>query len=275
MRRAALAISALLLSEPALAADYDVLRGSSGWIKASPAYFRWDGFYVGGQVGSASLGADFTGNSSNLISNMLNNTRLQAEAAPSTWITSGKPDSAIALSYGAFAGYNSQWDDAIVGVEFNYNHSNLSVSTSGSVARIVTLSDQFQYAVTVQSASKFTINDYATLRGRAGYALGNFMPYLTGGVALGIASTRTTASVSYPTPVYTGTATPAPPTPPPVSLSATDGRDNMFVYGFALGGGVDWMIFQNVFLRGEYEYLRFSQSKAAINNVRAGLGVRF
>ena len=127
----------------------------------------------------------------------------------------------------------------------------------------------------LETAARITVTDYATLRSRFGYVIDRVMPYVTGGVAMGLASYGTTATVSYPTPIYTGAAVPPPPTPPAVSLSGTDGKNNAPVYGFAVGAGVDWAFAPNWFLRGEYEFVQFQQMRANFSNLRLGLGVRF
>jgi len=45
-----------------------------------------------------------------------------------------------------------------------------------------------------------------------------------------------------------------------------------------VGGGLDYLVLPNVFLRGEYEYVSFagvSGTKASINTARVGAGYRF
>jgi len=49
-----------------------------------------------------------------------------------------------------------------------------------------------------------------------------------------------------------------------------------FVFGYSAGLGIDMMLVQNLFLRAEWEYLRFtSPVDVSINTVRAGLGYKF
>jgi opacity protein-like surface antigen len=62
----------------------------------------------------------------------------------------------------------------------------------------------------------------------------------------------------------------------PITSSA--GQGNALLYGFSLGGGLDWALTQNVFLRGELEYVQFapiSNISVYIVNARAGAGFKF
>lgn len=260
----------LVAAQTATAADYGPLRGSS---YDPPRYRNWSGFYIGGQAGTGGGGANFDGASNNLTANMLRNTLLESEAAVSNWVTVGRADTGQALQYGVFLGYNFQWDDVVLGIEASYNHTNLSAIDSGGLGRIVTLSDGYQYTVTSTASSQITLNDFATIRGRAGYAFDRFLPYVTGGVALGRASYWTGATVSYPTPINTATGLPG--LLPAVSLSDGEGKSNSLIYGWSAGIGLDVALTNNIFLRGEYEFIQFSQMKLNLNNARAGLGVKF
>ena len=119
------------------------------------------------------------------------------------------------------------------------------------------------------------IRDYGSLRVRGGYALGCFLPYLFGGVALGQADINRRADVDlfYR---YVGTQIPALPNiaPPPASL--TDNANAHFIYGYSGGLGIDMMLFANLFVRAEWEYMRFTAPvDTTINTVRAGIGYKF
>src|SRR3954464_1557932 len=89
------------------------LRGSS--VIAAPGGPRWDGFYVGGHVGASVPGIDFTNNT--------NDVRILAGTAgisnPSA-TPLGNQDS-TSVHFGGFAGYNTQWDGAVLGLEGTYN----------------------------------------------------------------------------------------------------------------------------------------------------------
>ena len=81
---------------------------------------------------------------------------------------------------------------------------------------------------------------------------------------------------SPPDPAVCGTA--AAPNCVPFSFTSSETRNNAFAYGWAAGGGLDVLVFPNVFLRGEYEYLSFgsvSGIRASINSGRVGVGLKF
>jgi opacity protein-like surface antigen len=111
------------LVEPSIAADFPILRGSRGLELGPPAYFRWDGVYIGGQASYSSGEADFSNGTSGLIAYILRNTTIENEAHVSQWTTLSKSD-AVGVGYGGFIGYNAQWGDAIM------------ASSSTTIARI-------------------------------------------------------------------------------------------------------------------------------------------
>jgi opacity protein-like surface antigen len=117
--------------------------------------------------------------------------------------------------------------------------------------------------------------DYATLRGRAGYAWGQFLPYAFVGIAAGRFNYGTTVTVHH-------TGTPPPPFPPPfpfdTTQSASSGKTNAVVGGVAAGLGMDWLVTPGMFLRAEWEYVAFAPvggSRSNFNTGKIGGGARF
>jgi outer membrane immunogenic protein len=109
------------------------------------------------------------------------------------------------------------------------------------------------------------ISDMGTFRARAGYAIGSFLPYMFGGVALGQADIVRTATIS-------GTQNGVPFTP----LTATVGQYSHLIYGYSGGVGVDMMLVSCLFLRAEWEYIRFTSAiDTDVNTFRVGLGYKF
>jgi opacity protein-like surface antigen len=171
---------------------------------------------------------------------------------------------------GGFAGYNSQWDDVVVGTEFSYLHGKFGGTQSDSLARIFTDSSGFTDTVTYQANASMAISDLGTFRARAGYAVGSFLPYMFVGVALGQANIVRTAEVSG-TQVNT-----AQHLNIPFDVSATDGKFGHLIYGYSAGLGVDVMLIGGLFLRAEWEYIRFTAAvDTNVNTVRVGLGYKF
>src|SRR5882757_6047956 len=102
------------------AADLPFLRGgfTDGLSKTTT---NWQGFYAGGQGGLGTTDMDFTNTTSTLVQRLLFNTAILSDGGLATW-PMNTPASVHGNAYGAFAGYNWQWDDVVVGIELNYMH---------------------------------------------------------------------------------------------------------------------------------------------------------
>jgi opacity protein-like surface antigen len=282
MRRLLLAAVMLGAAAGAQAADLSdlpILRGAFT-EGLSTAKVNWQGYYVGGQAGYGSSDEDFGRFPSTrpLTAALLAGTPIQSQMGVSSWAPSANSGrlSSRAWGGGAFAGYNSQWDDVVIGLEASYLHGGFGGSLTAADTRSSTspLSDGYYHQVTATSHAAISIKDMATFRGRAGYAFGCFLPYLFGGVALGNADiTRTATVLDVTTP---GLAIPTPPPQAPVFGSATVAQHNHLIYGYSAGLGVDVNLIGGLFLRAEWEYIRFTAAvDTNINTVRAGLGYKF
>ena len=279
MRKLLLAAVIFGAATGAQAADMpDFLRGS---IPAGPApTVDWRGFYVGAQGGYGSSDENFNGSTSNMISALIANSTVQ-EMGVAQWNLGLGKESARNSGFGGFAGYNSQWDDVVLGLEASYLHGGFGGSSTASqaLASSAPLSDGFFHAVTASSQAAISISDMATFRGRAGYAIGSFLPYVFAGVALGDADITRTATVqdNY-APTFAGAvASCSSPTPPfCATLSSTQAQHGHLIYGYSAGLGVDVNLIGGLFMRAEWEYVRFTdQIDTSINTVRAGLGYKF
>ncbi|MCK1421071.1 porin family protein [Bradyrhizobium sp. 180] len=269
MRRLMVAAAMLGTVSAANAADMPdlpILRGSftDGLTRSG---VNWQGFYVGGQGGYGSSDENFNGSTSNMMAALLADTLIEQEMQVSQWNLGLGKASQRSSGYGAFAGYNGQWDDVVIGLEASYLHGKFGGSTTASEARSLQLSDGNVHSVTASSTASIAIKDMATFRGRAGYAWGCFLPYVFGGLALGNADiVRTVSAQDYVTPagVLLG------------PVSASEAQHNHLIYGYSGGLGVDVNLVGGLFMRAEWEYIRFtSQVDTSINTVRAGLGYKF
>ncbi len=253
--------------------DLPVLRGSLP-DGLSTRIVNWQGFYVGGQASYGTADMNFVNTNQSISRQLLNNIDIEAQYKISEWPLLGKSSQSNS-GFGGFIGYNAQWDDTILGVELNYIHGKFNGSSTGSQERSFSYpTDYFTTANATQSAA-MQINDYGSFRARAGYAMGYFMPYMFGGVALGQADIERSAGYSlyYK---YVGSATPPLPDIGPTFHGQTDALKSHFIFGYSAGLGIDMMLVSNLFIRAEWEYLRFtSPVDVSINTVRAGLGFKF
>lgn len=218
-------LATALASGRARAADMpdNYLRGP---ITEPPRYVNWDGLNLGAHIGYSNLTTDFS-------------TATSAATLPNTTTNS--------VSYGGFIGYNIQWDEIVLGIDGTYTRpSSLATSVSSGATNSAT----------------YKLDDYATVRGRAGYAFGQFLPYGFVGVGVGRFNYAITSGGS------------------------TNSRDNAYAAGFTAGLGIDVAITPNIFLRAEYEYVAFSELgfirntafggiRSSTNTGRVGLGIRF
>lgn len=234
------------MAQASFAADLPVLRGGFVDDYAGPGVVDWQGVYVGGHAGWGSIDIKPKAN--------INSDLAESFAAlnPGVPFSSGSPGNShgTRTGYGAFIGYNTQWDDVVIGLEGNYFNSRFgSLSYWESTAAVPT---SF-------SSVAVTVKDFGTLRARAGYVWGAFLPYVFGGVALGRADVVRTVGVN-------------DPTVPGVIATQND----RFIYGYTAGLGVDVALYAGLFLRAEWEYIRFTSAiDTNINTVRAGLGYKF
>ncbi|MBR0694131.1 outer membrane protein [Bradyrhizobium lablabi] len=270
MRRILLAVIMLGAVSGARAADMPVLRG--GFTEVPRSIPNWQGFYVGGQGGYGSSDESFSGSNATLLAGLLDHNVIQQMDVANWNLGLGKV-SERSSAYGAFAGYNWQWDDVVVGVEASYVHGNFGGASVASKELVsgTALSDGLFHDVRVDSSAAIRISDMATFRGRAGWTWGCFLPYIFGGVALGNADISRSVTVhdSVSTTIFG-------PFSAPAILNATDAVHNHLVYGYSGGLGFDVNLVGGLFARAEWEYVRFTSSvDTSINTVRAGLGYKF
>ncbi len=283
------------LVSPALAADYDlpVLRGSQPVAPIAPiapvatvgpaTFVRWSGLYFGGQFGYNEANANFADATQPLVHFSLRELALESVAAPSQWAVLGR-GSGSAFDGGGFVGYNTQWQDLVIGVEGNYTRTNLVTNAPATPIGRITSAGGASYSVNLSGAGTLDLTDYATLRGRAGWILGDFMPYGFAGFAVGRASYSVTTLVSG----QQSTATPPFPNPDATctpsatcinySFANSAGQSSALLYGLSVGVGLDWAMTQNIFLRSEFEFIQFAplaNINVSIVGARVGGGLKF
>ena len=287
MRRVMLVFLGLAFVGEAFAADYPEQVTPSEVVETR---YNWSGPYVGGQVGFANGSIVFGRSLAPLAARLARLSFLELSQAQidageegtrvSDWLS--PPRTGVSgTTYGGFAGYNTQWGEAVFGAELNYNRTSLKAAVSDSLSRFVDVND-FRYPVTITGTASAEITDYATLRFRAGYAAGWFLPYVTAGVAFGRANYTRSVTLGYTTPIDLAPTTPPDPPRPnpgpfgPVTIS--EGKNGVVSIGYAFGAGIDVGLLPNLFVRAEYEYVEvgnFGGMSAAINNFRTALAFKF
>jgi opacity protein-like surface antigen len=269
MRRLLLAVMMCGAMTGARAADLPILRG--GFTDGlSTSHVNWEGFYVGGQAGYGASDENFTNSNTNMINALLDHNLIQ-EMQVSAWNLGMGKQSARTSGFGAFTGYNWQWEDVVLGVETSWLHGSFGGTASGfkELATPNPMADGYYHDVAVSSLSSISITDMATFRGRVAYAWGCFLPYAFGGFALGNADI--THSVTIKDTPFTATTVLGTTT-----LTATDAQHNHLIYGYTGGLGFDVNLVGGLFARAEWEYVRFTTSiDTTVNTVRAGLGYKF
>jgi len=275
--------------------DLPVLRGgfTDGLSKTS---HNWDGFYVGAHAGYTTDATDFSQSVVGLTNFIFRDSVLQQPTA--NWSLMNKTNTQ-STNFGAFVGRNWQWYDAILGLEGTYSYfNNLSTLTSGTNsltivnppgdAHAANVTDNYDVTLTGTAAAK--VKDMITLRGRVGWDGGDFMPYAFMGAAVGrmdvsrsvtsIVDLRqdVTNTVIVGGVTLTTTTFGAPQPIPAQSQTQTQRRTNAFAVGWTAGLGLEYCIWDGLFARVEYEYVRFSpvmNTVVTLNNARLGVGYKF
>jgi outer membrane immunogenic protein len=245
----------------------------------------WSGLYVGGQFSFNEASADFSKSTQAPIAYSLRELTLENEFTPSNWPVLGTADHGE-TGFGGFVGYNMEYFNdsmkVVLGVEANYNQAALSLTAPNSpISRITPTDSQGNnYLVNITGSGTVTNLNFGTLRARAGWELGNFLPYGFVGVAVGRANVNVTETTSGEQNPPTSGACSSSSTPPctPFSFTGTAGRDSDWLYGLTVGAGLDVALTRNIFLRAEYEYVQFqpvASTVIEINTGRAGVGIKF
>jgi outer membrane immunogenic protein len=213
--------------------------GQSQEISARPfAYspsYSWAGAYIGAQAGHGWGRSHY--------------------ASTPPWSQEpGVPMDMTGGVVGPYAGYNFQSSGLVAGIEADFAKTWL---------RSQSVLNPFD-----DSIVKSEIDWTASVRGRVGYAFGNVMPYIAGGV--------TFAGVNFPYVL-------------PGSPGITHDNQQTRI-GWTAGAGLEYAVFNNLILRGEYRYtdlgekfevkrvgagIHFSDTSVTNHEFRAGVALKF
>ncbi|MDX3972225.1 MAG: outer membrane beta-barrel protein [Bradyrhizobium sp.] len=270
--------------------DLPVLRGgfTDGLSKTA---HNWDGFYVGGNAGYTTDATDFSQSVVGLTNYIFRDSVLQQPTA--NWSLLNKA-STQGVNFGGFVGRNWQWYDAILGLEGTYSYfDNLYAQTSGYNSLVITNppgdnppeGTTNNYNVTLTGTAAAKVKDMISLRGRVGWDGGDFMPYAFFGAAVGrmdvsrtVTSDVTLTQIVSTTVGGVTTTTSNTYAVPAQSQTQSQHRTNTFAVGWTAGLGLEYCIWDGLFARVEYEYVRFSpvmNTQVTLNNARLGLGYKF
>lgn len=207
-RRAEILARLCLVTSEVIVLVQPAYSGEAGSVPSSgaaayPPSYSWAGGYIGVQAGETWSDVVFR------ISPLPSNPKMPIE------------DSSPSL--GVYAGYNFQFGRLVTGVEADF-------------AKTWLKSQPVYYS----SGSEVTHTEFdwnASIRGRIGYAFGNFMPYLAGGV--------TVADFHLPFAV--------------VGFGNPEHDDARLRVGWTAGAGLEYAIAHNLIVRGEYRYSDFGE----------------
>jgi outer membrane immunogenic protein len=196
--------------------------------------FTFTGFYVGGTVGGVLAGSNYIEAPSGAFGPAF---------SPSIAAAGSSSVSPRGVIGGIEAGYNWQAGMFVLGFETDFSGWDLSSSNGVSSSLPTALS----------SATKISSNWLFTARPRMGIANGNMLTYLTAGLAVSNVSLSQSIILTGVGPTLAGSA------------SSTQ-------LGWTAGGGVEYALMWNWFIKAEYLYFSYSNQSAAQVSGGAGTG---
>lgn len=134
---------------------------------------------------------------------------------------------------GVQVGYNQDFGGFVLGVEGDVQLGNVIFSQTIGVA-----------------TSTVTMQYFGTVRARAGMAIDRFMPYVTGGVALGHGEMEFAA----------------------LGTTASDTQDHI---GWTAGAGLEYAVTNSISVKGEYLYTDLGTKTYTVGGLPADAAMRF
>jgi outer membrane immunogenic protein len=232
-------VLAALGSASVLAADLPARGMYTKAPMADPAT-NWSGFYVGGDVGAASMNS-----SGDDTSNFFENDTITGNNVQHRSLNS---NSAIG---GVHAGYNWQFAPTwVIGIEGDWQWTDLKHSFCRGTDSFVSPCMDFGRGV-------FNLNDQiqgiGTVRARLGYTFDRMMIYGTGGIAIG--DTKSSIGVDCRVAGCGDSGT-------RIALS----QDTTFhKTGWVAGAGAEWMVNPSWIVRAEYQHIDLGNVASGFN----------
>ncbi len=264
-----------LTGSAAQAADYNGLRGSQ--IEQTPqppsdmsSDINWGGVYIGGTGGFSQSRFSTDKGVMDIANGVFNSSTALSIFNPGQMaLIPARRDSGV--TFGAIAGYNMMFGDVMLGAEIDYNR--VGQETKAGTFEPRQAGPERVITATTQNAR---LNDYFSARIRMGYAMGSFMPFVTGGLAVGRFDTNVSAYGDYQFQNPAGSGIYASYLSYPKTLGGP--KKDSYGYGMSLGGGLDMAVTENIIVRGEYLYTRFNDVDGitvGMNTARVAAAVKF
>lgn len=266
------------------AADYPVLRGSQiDDAPPAPEFFdgktNWGGFFVGGGAGVSDTKFKPGNGLETLANYAFRNTQVGSEYNIGSLVGNLPSKRDSGATFFGFTGYNWAFGDVILGLEADYTRANHEYLLTDFIARRYTTSSGSVNGISLTTSQGAELQDYATARIRMGWAYGRIMPYGTFGGAVGrfntISTIVATNDLTQVNPI-TGAISQGQASGYPLTVGGT--KRNVYSFGLAAGLGVDMALTDNLFLRAEYQIIRFADvegTSTTVNTARVAAGLKF
>ena len=236
----------------------------------------WSGFYLGAHLGIGSLDTEF---------------RSDFDLLPSDTYQSTPKSGGIHIGYGREVGGFYVGVEGDIGAYGDADVSDWSTSTSASGgivggvvgSCIAPPCPAGRITAVTASAEGFdtTLRSVASVKARLGYPVGKFLPFVSTGVAAGDVETRYLAGTTTSTVRDDGAILGEPE-------AVGHFEDREFMFGYTLGGGLEYAINSRVSIRGEYVFTDLGKRiyehpdgtgsesfKTRLHEGRIGLSLRF
>jgi outer membrane immunogenic protein len=194
-------------------------------------FFKFTGFYAGGTIGGAAGSSKYTETPSGAF------VTLAPPAVPNLAAVGKGSVAPRGVIGGAEAGYNWQFGHFVLGFETDFSGWDMSAS-SGVTGAGIPLAAPFSSSTTVSSSWLITA------RPRLGFANGNMLIYLTGGLAVTNFNLSQSILLGGGGPALTG------------ATSTTE-------VGWTAGLGIQYAVTRDWWIKAEYLYVSFPNQSAS------------
>lgn len=239
-------VSTVALSQIASAADMPVKAP----VYKAPVVkvINWQGFYVGGHVGYGWDPADATFNPVTYVTSVVPTFTPTSNSGPVNLSVS--PKGALG---GLQLGYNWQQNSLVYGLEADFSWAGIKGSSSAPWFVNGNNAAGYPGGITGNVGLDQKLDYFGTLRGRLGWANDALLLYATGGLAWGHVKTtfsNNNVLVSQPLAII-----PLTPTQVAALQAGGSASSSSVRWGYAVGGGLEWMFSHNWSARAEYLFI--------------------